>query len=99
MDVALVSVTHALACQLDTTTDVEPGERIPFETEEVLVRVMLECLLLVASHTGVLLEEVIVADSSCQCREDTIRSTETEDGGEVIGYTCAVCELAHTRVV
>ena len=80
MDVALVSVTHALACQLDTTTDVEPGERIPFETEEVLVRVMLECLLLVASHTGVLLEEVIVADCCRQCWEDTIRSTETEDG-------------------
>ena len=60
---------------------------------------MLECLLLVASHTGVLLEEVIVADSSRQCREDTIRSTKAEDGREVIGYTCAVCELAHTRVV
>ena len=46
VDVALISIAHPLARDLHTAADVEPVEGVPFEAEEVFVRVALEGLLL-----------------------------------------------------
>ena len=68
MDVALISIAHALARQLYTTADIKPVKGIPLKTEEVLIRIMCKGVLLVACHLCLLLEEVIVAHRSGQRR-------------------------------
>ena len=99
VDVALISIAHALARQLYTTADIEPVEGVPLKTEEVLVRIMFESILLVSSHLCLLLEEVIVAHCSCQRGEDAVRSSEAEHGRQVVSDLRSIVKLLHPRVV
>ena len=68
-DVFHVVVRQAILRALHTTTNLDALVHIPFDTGQVFVRTGRKQLLLVISHIGLLVEEVVVAHRSTERRQ------------------------------